>query len=135
MGVGGDPAVAELVQKVVLEEVGDMRVKMRPLYAEVYAKTYSDQELTDLLSFYRSASGRAMVAKAPGLIQQSQLAIAPLLPEMQRDMVVKIFDQLCSVKSCTQLMRKQLMAAKQAALDRLNAQQAATAAVESAMPH
>ena len=135
MGLAGDQAVSGLIQKILREEMADMQVKMRPLYAEVYAKVYTGQELADLLAFYRSPTGQALVAKAPRMMEQSQLLAAPLLPAMQRDMVVKLFDQLCTVKTCTPQMRQQIAAGKQTMLDRLNAQAAATAAAQAAMPH
>ena len=127
--------MVELVRKIFQEEVADIQLKVRPLYSEIYAKTYTDQELSDLLVFYRSPTGRMVATKAPFIMQQSRLAVAPLLPDIQRDVVSKMFDELCTVKPCTPQMHKQIAAAKQVALDRLNAQAAAAAAAQAAMPH
>jgi hypothetical protein len=135
MGVGGDPAIAGLARKVINDEIAEIRIKMRPLYAQAYANVYTDQELSDLLAFYRSPTGRATVSKAPQLMEESQRLSAPLIPAMQRDVVVKLFDQLCTVKPCTPDMRKQIATLKQTTLDRLNAQQSAAAAAMAAMPH
>lgn len=47
----------------------------------VYAQVYSEQELTDILAFYQSPAGQAMLAKLPQVLKQSQEAGAALAPQ------------------------------------------------------
>jgi hypothetical protein len=131
-----DPALAEYVGKLVHEEVALMQDKLGATYAEIYARSFTDQQLIDLLTFYSSPTGRMLVAKTPTVIQQSQLAVAPLLPGMQRDLIEKLFGHICEMKHCNAEQRRQMSEAKAKILDRLNQQQgqaAAEAATQAAM--
>jgi hypothetical protein len=79
--------------------------KMLDAMTVAYAKTYSEQELTDIDVFYRSPSGRAMIAKLPQVATASTHAIMGLQVEMRQDMV----DEMCKRMVCTDLLRDQML--------------------------
>lgn len=60
---------------------------LEPEYAKLYTETYTEQQIDDLLTFYRSPTGRVMVEKGPILLKQSsaivQQHIATVTPEVQ----------------------------------------------------
>ena len=62
--------------------------KMRPSYIKLYNDTFSDAEISGMLSFYESPAGRAMLAKMPALlsklIEVAQSQMAEIQPEIQR---------------------------------------------------
>jgi uncharacterized protein len=66
--------------------------KMKPILVQVYTETYTDQELDGILTFYRSPSGQALVAKSPQLmnrtvelVQQKMTAVQPQLQQANED--------------------------------------------------
>jgi hypothetical protein len=115
----GASDTAAFVARVMREELAAMQAKMDPLYAPIYARTFDDQQLNDLLTFYRSPTGQMLVAKSPELQRQSQLVILPLIPQMQRDMVIKIFDHVCETNPCTPEQRQKLSVVEASTLDRI----------------
>jgi hypothetical protein len=62
--------------------------KMRPQYVKLYEETFSDDEVSGMLAFYESPSGRAMLAKMPALVAKimevAQAQMKDVLPEIQR---------------------------------------------------
>jgi hypothetical protein len=82
-------AKAQEVQSKILDLVKS-RIsweKMRPFYIKFYDDTFSDEEISGMLTFYQSPPGRAMLAKMPALltklIQGAQAQMADLQPEIQ----------------------------------------------------
>ena len=60
--------------------------KLEPQFVDLYAATYSEEEIDGILAFYRSPTGQVMIAKQPDLLAKSQtisqtqlLAIQPKL--------------------------------------------------------
>ena len=57
-----------------------------PQYADLYAQTYTEEEIDGILAFYQSPAGKAMVAKTPELTTKSlaisQQMMADLQPKM-----------------------------------------------------
>ncbi len=62
--------------------------KMKTMLAQVYADTYTEEEIDGILAFYKSPAGQAMLKKMPLLMQRSmavsQQAMADLMPEVQK---------------------------------------------------
>lgn len=62
--------------------------KMEPEYVRLYDEVYSDEEITGILVFYKSAAGQAFVKKMPILMTKSmelaQRQVSDLMPEIQR---------------------------------------------------
>jgi hypothetical protein len=62
--------------------------KLEPEYAKLYVEAYSEQQLDDILAFYKSPTGQAMVQKNPELLKQStaiaQGHLAAAMPQLQK---------------------------------------------------
>jgi hypothetical protein len=62
--------------------------KMREPMIDVYLKHYTEQEMTDLLTFYGSESGQSIINKMPAVMQDSMLIsqsmLKGFLPRMQQ---------------------------------------------------
>ena len=60
--------------------------KIKADYIELYAETFSTAELEDLVVFYRSPAGKALVAKQPELarksMEMSQKSMVRLMPKI-----------------------------------------------------
>jgi hypothetical protein len=119
-----DSKLSTYLGQVIREELLDFSNKFSLLYSEIYAKSFTDSEMNALLTFYESPTGRMFVARTPEVERQAQLAVAPLIPAMQRDMVEKIFDHVCDLEHCTARQRGALTAAKAKMLERLDQQAA-----------
>jgi hypothetical protein len=95
--------------QVIFDAEGDALAKRFPeiedAAARDYAETYSEQEISDILAFYKSPSGRAMTAKAPQLMQGMIGAVLKMMPEVQRDAGMEI----CAKITCTPAQKAAFM--------------------------
>lgn len=78
------------------EEIGDRIMalteerlgKMQIMLVQVYADTYTEEEIDGILGFYKSPAGQAMLRKMPVLMQRSmalgQQLMGDLMPEIQK---------------------------------------------------
>ena len=61
---------------------------LEPEYAKLYADAYTEQQLDDLIAFYKSPTGQVMVEKTPILLKESgaiaQQKMVTLIPEFQK---------------------------------------------------
>lgn len=62
--------------------------KMQGMYIDVYSKSFSQKEVDDMLAFYKSSSGQAVLAKMPMVMQQTMQymkgQMTTLMPEIQK---------------------------------------------------
>jgi hypothetical protein len=102
---GGTPLDAE-EQKIVERGVGRLAdvikqqiswPQLEPMMIDIYRKSFSQKEVDDLLVFYRSPSGQAVIQKMPMVMQQSiaesQAKIQTMMPQMRQvdaDMVKEL---------------------------------------------
>ncbi|MFO1450661.1 MAG: DUF2059 domain-containing protein [Opitutaceae bacterium] len=63
---------------------------MKDLYIQVYAESFTQEEIDGLIAFYESPAGRAFVAKMPIVMQKSmtmmQSRMGPIMQNMQRSL-------------------------------------------------
>lgn len=61
---------------------------LEPIYVDLYSKHFTQQEVNDALTFYRSTSGQAMTAKTPAVMaevtQFRQARVASFVPQIQK---------------------------------------------------
>jgi len=61
--------------------------KLEPDFARLYADAYTESQLDDMVAFYKSEAGQAMVANAPALMAKgskvAQQRIQDVLPQIQ----------------------------------------------------
>jgi hypothetical protein len=64
--------------------------KMRDLYQQVYAESFTQEEVDGLIAFYESPAGKAFVAKMPTVMQKSmalmQQRMAPMVQRLQQSL-------------------------------------------------
>jgi hypothetical protein len=62
--------------------------KIEPIYMDIYRKSFSQKEIDDMLAFYKSPSGQAVIAKLPVVMQQSmqfvRTELSALAPDIQK---------------------------------------------------
>lgn len=62
--------------------------KLKPEYIRIYDETFTDEEISGMLAFYRTPVGQAMLEKMPAVMQKSmemgRKVMTDLLPEIQR---------------------------------------------------
>jgi hypothetical protein len=61
--------------------------KMQPMMVNLYDKQFSEQEISDMLDFYKTESGQAILKKMPQVMQasmqMSQSLVQEAMPEIQ----------------------------------------------------
>ena len=77
--------------------------------AGFYATDFTSDQLKDILAFYKTPTGQAMIAKQPALAAQMGATMAKLMPKLQ----LKILDQVCSQTACNDQQKQQLSVLKQ----------------------
>ncbi len=62
--------------------------KLKPRFTEIYDETFTKQELTDIIAFYKTPSGQSLLKKTPDLMakasQVGQEQMSSALGEIQR---------------------------------------------------
>jgi hypothetical protein len=96
-----NPAVSEADVRAFQEATADsmqaMMAKVNERAIPLYASTFSEKELQDLVNFYDSPTGRAMLAKMPTLMNKMAPMVTDLMPEMVADMTKRI----CAKTDCS----------------------------------
>lgn len=79
---------------------------LEPEYAKIYAAAYTEQQLDDILAFYKSPTGQAMVDKSPALAAQASAitqkrmeAVIPQLQQVMKDFITQLAAQKAAGKS------------------------------------
>jgi Uncharacterized protein conserved in bacteria len=61
---------------------------LEPVYVDLYSKNFTQKEVDDMIAFYKSPSGQAMVAKMPAVMGQAvqvmQGKMAALMPQLRQ---------------------------------------------------
>jgi hypothetical protein len=70
-------------QKIIERFVAILTPKLIDRFTTVYAGVYTEQEMTDILAFYKSPAGQAMVAKQPEAVAKVGQAGASLGPDIE----------------------------------------------------
>ena len=59
-----------------------------PVIAELYASTFTEEELQGVIDFYKSPAGKSFVAKQPELMKKSmelnQAKMSAIMPQIQQ---------------------------------------------------
>lgn len=66
--------------------------KVEPMYIRLYRETFSEEEITGMIDFYRTPTGQAMIKKMPLLMQKTMgemqkviVGMSPQLNKIQQD--------------------------------------------------
>ncbi|WP_251268746.1 DUF2059 domain-containing protein, partial [Enterobacter hormaechei] len=64
--------------------------QLRPMYVDLYKKTFSKEDVLAMAEFYESAAGQSLLDKTPALMQNVMVAIQarmqPLFADLQKDL-------------------------------------------------
>lgn len=91
-GVPLDPEEEKIAARAVGKLTDVLRqqiswAKMEPMMIDLYKKSFSQKEVNDMLAFYRTPSGQAVIEKMPALMNQtmtvSQAKIQAMLPQIR----------------------------------------------------
>jgi uncharacterized protein len=88
-------AVTDAVSEAMQGLIQKVQARMIPLYAS----TFTDKELQDLVNFYDGPTGQAMLAKMPVLMSKLGPTMAELTPELTAD----IQRRVCSKTDCSKM--------------------------------
>ncbi|MDB5428304.1 MAG: hypothetical protein JWR47_1472 [Phenylobacterium sp.] len=91
------PQDAKVINDAVAESMDSLMQKVVDRSIPLYASTFSEKELQDLVDFYDSPSGRAMLAKMPVLMSKMTPMMTELMPEIAGD----INRRVCSRIDCS----------------------------------
>ena len=62
--------------------------KLSPMYMNIYRTSFDQKEVNDMITFYKSQTGQAVIEKLPAVMQQSMLQmrtyVADIMPQIQQ---------------------------------------------------
>jgi hypothetical protein len=74
------PKIASEFTQVIREELS--WEKIEPIYLEIYQKSYTQEEVDGMLSFFKSPAGVAITKKMPLVMQETMVAMQKLMTPM-----------------------------------------------------
>jgi hypothetical protein len=90
---------ARAVTDAVAESMNDVMTKMQERMIPLYASTFTEQELSDIVAFYDTTSGKAVLAKMPVLMGKLGPTMSEMMPQIQTDITKRV----CAKIDCTKL--------------------------------
>ena len=88
---------AQAISDAVAESMDGFMQKVIERTIPLYATTFTEKELQDLVNFYDTPSGQAMLAKMPALTTKMIPIVTEMMPEMTADLTKRI----CSTIDCS----------------------------------
>jgi hypothetical protein len=70
--------------------------KLLEVSVDAYARTFSEEELTQILAFQNSSVGKALRARSPELSRQIGVSMGQLMPQIQQDFRA----EFCARETC-----------------------------------
>ena len=90
---------AQIISDAVSESMDGLMQKVIDRSIPLYATTFTEKELQDLVNFYDTPSGQAMLAKMPALTTK----MVPLMTELMPDMTADVTRRICAKMDCKKL--------------------------------
>ena len=89
-GKGDDPAMQQKVFEAASEAASEMMVTLVKKMEPIMAETYSEEELADLVAFYESQTGKALIEKQPLLLGKIGPMMMEIMPQFQTSLRTKV---------------------------------------------
>jgi len=92
-----DPSLAKDLNEIATQLRNDLQPRFTELTDEVarlYATNFTDQELKDILTFYKTASGKKLLSEQPKLVDSSMMFAQEWANKLSDQVVVKMRDEL-----------------------------------------
>ncbi len=73
--------------------------KLEPQFVDLYASTYSEEEIDGMVAFYHTPTGEAMIAKQPEILSKSQVISQAQLAAVQpkiREAVMQFIQEMAA---------------------------------------
>lgn len=100
--------LAEQMSRDMQEEVVSLIPSILDASAKAYAQNLSEKELRDMLAFYKTDSGQAVIRKLPVIMQQAMAEEMPLIVAMTPHIVQKTIERACDEAKCTSQDRQMI---------------------------
>ena len=100
------PHEQRILTDALSDAVGQMTPRIFEAMAPIYAEIFTLQELQDLVAFYESPTGIALVSKSYEALPQITAAVNGIMPEILNDMATN----LCASLECSQEELRQMKA-------------------------
>jgi hypothetical protein len=89
---------AQIITQAVSEASREMMAKVIDRIIPLYASTFTEKELQDLVAFYDGPTGQAMLTKMPTLMSK----MGPMMSELTPEMVADVNRRVCAKIDCSQ---------------------------------
>jgi hypothetical protein len=89
---------AQIISEAVSESMDGLMQKVIDRSIPLYASTFTEKELQDLVDFYDTPSGQAMLAKMPILTTK----MVPIMTDLMPEMTAEVTSRICAKMDCTQ---------------------------------
>jgi hypothetical protein len=90
-------AQADIITQAVTESSQAMMAKVVDRFVPLYASTFTEKELEDLVAFYDGPTGQAVLTKMPVLMSK----MGPVMSELMPDMMADVNQRICSKMDCS----------------------------------
>ena len=98
-GAQVSPEQLAIIQQVTLEMYDDMEADIMAITIRLYLNNFSQDELEDLLAFYRSDTGIKLAEKTPEMVNQIMTEVNTLLVQMMPGMQQKMRERLQALEA------------------------------------
>lgn len=92
--------------EALVDAMAEIRPKYMAKFIDIYADTFTEDELIQMVNFYESAVGRSIAAKQPGLAVKTYAVMTALQPEIQASISAKTCSKVFKVDSCSAKQKK-----------------------------
>ena len=99
---------SDVARQAAQDVIKDMLPQLVEIEIEVYAETYDDKQLRDILAFYESPTGQALKAKSPEVAERIGAETGRLVPQITANIAAKV----CAQVACTEAQQKAVEALK-----------------------
>lgn len=90
-------ADAQAISDAMAAAMDDLMKKVTERSIPLYASTFTEKELQDLVNFYDTPSGKALLAKMPVLMSK----MGPMMTELMPEMMADVNKRVCSKIDCS----------------------------------
>ena len=89
-------AQGQAITEVVTETTQEMAVRMKAPMIDAMAEVFTEQELRELVTFYETPTGQALLAKSPELTRRMMTQLPAIMGDIQGEVRAK----LCAKLGC-----------------------------------
>lgn len=103
-------------QAAMQQQMHALMPKILDVTERVYAETFTEDELRQVLAFQQSPAGQAMVRKTPVMMQRTMTEMVPVIMAEMPKVMHSVTEAICDKQHCTAAQRSEIEAAMNGAL-------------------